>query len=286
MKTFAHQFSERGVGKWAIGYLAVAWIGLQVLQLLWEVFDWPLTPLRILIGVVAVGFPVFVLLAWRRRPADDVVSSARSPGGHTRGLVITGVVVLALIAGVAWTVNRSLNRAWARGEAVLEMRQLASAGENTAALELGRRVVETAGDLPAVDTLLDQVSVVTTLTTEPPGAMVHRRAYADPDAPWIEVGTTPMTDIRIPRGLYRWRVTADEHETIEFAAGETWGAALSLPPAGFVPEGMVGIPGGNSGGFVTGIGPLTPLDHAAVSHRAPRGHQRPVSGIRRGGRVR
>ena len=262
MKTFAHQLSERGVGKWAIGYLAAAWIGLQVLQLLWEVFAWPLMPLRILIGVVAVGFPLFVLLAWRRRPATEAVASTRSPGSQTRGLVITGTVVLALIAGVAWTVNRSLNRAWARGEALLEMRQLASAGENTAALELGRRVMETAGELPAVDTLLDQVSVVTTLNTEPPGAVVHRRDYADPDGPWIEVGTSPMTDIRMPRGLYRWRVTADGHETVEFAANQSWGASVTLPTAGSVPEGMVAIPGGNAGGFVTGIGPLTPLDHS------------------------
>jgi cephalosporin-C deacetylase-like acetyl esterase len=264
MSSFAHQFSERGVGKWAIGYLAVAWIGLQVLQLLWEVFGWPLAPLQILIGLVAVGFPIFVFFAWQRSPADRTASTApeATPGSHTRGLIVTGVIVAALIAGVAWTVNRSLNRAWARGEAILEMRQLASVGDNAAALELGGRIVETVGSIPAVDTLLDQVSDVTSLVTDPEGARVFRRDYADPEAPWVEVGSTPLTDIRIPADLYRWRVEADGFETVEFAAGASWDER-ALTPAGTIPEGMVGIPGGNSGGFVTGIGPLTSLDHAA-----------------------
>lgn len=263
MKAFAHQLSERGVGKWAIGYLAAAWIGLQVLQLLWEVFAWPLTPLRILIGVVAVGFPVFVFLAWRRT-ADNAVSSAASSevrGGHTRGLVVTGVVVVALIAGVAWTVNRSLNRAWARGEAVLEMRQFAGAGDNAAALELGQRIMATVGALPAVDTLLDAVSQVGSLVTEPPGATVYRRDYGDPDATWTEVGVTPMLDVRSPRGFYRWRIEAPGHETVEIADDASWSGPITLPASGSMPGGMVAIRGGESGGFVTGIGPLLPLEH-------------------------
>lgn len=263
MTSFAHRFLERGVGKWAIGYLAAAWVGLQVLQLLWEVFGWPLAPLQIVIGLVAGGFPIFVLLAWRRSPADGTASAAptETPGNHARGLIVTGVIVAALIAGVAWTVNRSLNRAWARGEAVLEMRRLASAADNAAALELGRRITQMVGGIPAVDTLLDQVSEVTSLVTDPEGATVFRRDYADPEAPWIEVGAAPLTDIRIPSGLYRWRVEADGYESVEFAAGASWSFTLQLPPAGVVPEGMVRIPAGTSGGFVTGIGPLTPLDH-------------------------
>jgi len=265
MRSFAHRFSERGVGKWAIGYLAAAWVGLQVLQLLWEVFGWPLNPLRVLIGIVAIGFPIFILLAWHRRTPgasrDTAETAIKGHGGHLGKAIATALIVVVLIAGVAWTVDRSLDRAWARGEAVLELRRLAETGEFEAALQLGEQILGVVGTLPTVDTLLDEISVTTNLLTEPPGANVNRRAYGDIDAPWIDMGTTPITDVRIPLGMYRWQVQADGYETVEMAGGATWPSHVALPKAGTIPNDMVRIEGGVAGGFVTGMGPLTPLEH-------------------------
>jgi hypothetical protein len=70
-------------------------VGLQVLQLLWDVFEWPLTPLRILIGIVAVGFPFFILFTWyRREPAASPVSTqtaVRKYGGNLGKAIGTAV---------------------------------------------------------------------------------------------------------------------------------------------------------------------------------------------------
>jgi cephalosporin-C deacetylase-like acetyl esterase len=240
-------------------------VGLQALQLLWEVFEWPLTPLRVLIGVVAAGFPIFVLLAWRRgvskTTVDDTAETIRVHTSHVGRTVVTAVVVVGLIAGVAWSVDRSLDRAWARGEAVLELRRLADIGDFEAALQLGAQILDVVSPLPAVDSALDEVSITMNLETNPPGAEVQRRDYSNVDAPWIHVGTTPITDARVPRGVYRWRMQAAGRNAIELAWSPNWVGVIQLPHANSVPDDMVMIPGGSSGGFVTGMGPMRALEH-------------------------
>ena len=265
MRSFAQEFSKRGIGKWAIGYLAAAWFSLQVLQLFWEVYEWPLTPLRVLIAIVAIGFPIFMLLAWRRRRPNDspdiAATAINGHRGHVGKAIVTILIVAVLIAGTVWTIERSFDRAWARGEAVLEFRRLAEAGEYAAALQLGNQILSIVETLPAVDTALDEISITTSLQTDPPNSTVLRRTYDDVDAPWIEMGTTPINEVRIPIGMYRWRVEADDHETVEIAGGARWSSPVTLPKGGSVPDGMVMVQGGVAGDFITGIGPLAPLEH-------------------------
>jgi len=262
MKTFSLRFSERRVAQWAIPYLAVSWVGLQVLQLVWEVFEWPLTPLRVVIGVLAAGFPITVVLAWVRQPADvskaDPAQASPTPG-HTAGMLTSVAVVLVLLTGVGWTVRRSLDRQWAGGEAVLEIGQLSDVGDFAAAIEIGERALGILPELPVLDSLLDAVSQAPIVETDPVGAVVSVRAYADMEAPWVELGVTPLSGVRIPRGLKRWRLEKAGFETLEVMGDGGVVLNVTLPPEGSTPEGMVGVPGGVAGGFITAIGALVPL---------------------------
>ncbi|MBT8477557.1 MAG: SUMF1/EgtB/PvdO family nonheme iron enzyme [Gemmatimonadetes bacterium] len=265
MRAFSDRFSERKVAQWAIGYLAVAWGGLQVLQLLWEVFEWPLTPLQVIVGVVAVGFPVVVGFAWVRRPSDgagtDPASAPRATGRNTvRTLVSVGVVV-GLVVAIGWTVSRSLDRRWARGEAVLEISQLADAGEFAMAIEVSERALDIVPDLPVVDSLINVVSQTPSIESEPAGANVFFKEYSDPEGPWIELGLTPISDQRVPRGPKRFRLVMEGYESLEVTAGAGATISLPLPREGSIPEGMVRVSGGTAGGFITSIGPLVPLPY-------------------------
>jgi dienelactone hydrolase len=272
MTTFGDRISERKVAQWAIGYLAVSWVGLQVLQLLWEVFEWPLTPLRVIVGVVAAGFPVVVVFAWARRPSpaaqDGRAAAPQSAGRRTAWTVASVAVVLALLVGIGWTVNRALDRYWARGEAVLEIGNLADAGAFTAALEVSERALGILPDLPVLDSLLEVVSEAAVIETDPAGATVFFKEYSDPEGPWVELGLTPVSDVRVPWARKRWRVELEGYESFEVMAGGGMGFGggvnirRSLQPQGSVPEGMVRIPGGTDGGFITSIGPLVEMPYS------------------------
>jgi len=266
MRSFTNRFSEQKVAQWAIGYLAISWIALQVLQLLWEVFEWPLTPLRITIAVAALGFPITVILAWVRQPTltEQPAGPTLAPDSEkhpARVLILIGIV-FGLLGGVGWTVKRALDQQWARGEAVLELGRLADAGAFATALEVGERALEILPDLVVLNNLLESVSQTPSIRTEPSGARVLVKDYNDIDGLWLELGTTPLSAIRVPRGLKRWRIVHDGFEVLEQAAPAGINLDVSLQPEGSIPEGMVWIPAGEAGSFVTGIGPLTPLEHA------------------------
>ena len=266
MTTFGHRFSERKVAQWAIGYLAAAWVTVQVLQLLWEVFELPLTPLRLTIGAIAAGFPMALVVAWLRQPAG-AATAARSevPAGrrkHTARTLALLAVVVVLFVGVAWTVKGMLDRQWARGEAVLEIGRLADAGDFASALEVSERAIRILPDLPVLDSLVDVVSETPVIETVPVGATVRFKDYSEPEGPWVELGVTPISGARVPTGRKRWRIEKAGFETLDFSAEGDAVISLALPEKGSIPDGMVRVPGGTAGGFMTSIGPLRPLPYS------------------------
>ena len=64
MEMFAARIRQRKVVQWALGYLASAWVFLQVMQLIGDSFGWPVVFSRILIVLAAAGFVATVILAW------------------------------------------------------------------------------------------------------------------------------------------------------------------------------------------------------------------------------
>jgi TolB-like protein/Tfp pilus assembly protein PilF len=58
------KWSERKIAQWGLGYLAAAWLSLQVLQYLADSFGWPSQVQRIAAVVALVGLIVTLVLAW------------------------------------------------------------------------------------------------------------------------------------------------------------------------------------------------------------------------------
>ena len=81
--------------------------------------------------------------------------------------------------------------------------------------------------------------------TTPPGADVYIKEYHAVDSNWTHLGTSPLDNIRIPPGLFRWKVEKTGFTTKEDLAGAR-SVSFALDPAESVPDGMVRIQGGSS----------------------------------------
>jgi serine/threonine-protein kinase len=114
--SFLSELRRRNVTRVAIGYLAMAWLLLQVGDVLFPALDVPGWSLRLLIGLLALGFPAALVLAWTFNITPDGIereSGASSPPAANRGahrrfdLVIIGVlaaaVVFMLLDNYLWT---------------------------------------------------------------------------------------------------------------------------------------------------------------------------------------
>ena len=171
------------------------------------------------------------------------------------------VAFLAVTSAAIWSLARDAGND-VGPETIVEIQQLAEAGNYPAALDLGLRALEVAPELPELEELIDAVSVIPSIETEPPGARVSMREYANADGPWIEVGVTPLTEARVPLGFKRWKIEMEGFEPADLALPPQRPTSFTLQPTGSIPEGMVLVSGGVAGGFITGIGPLEPLPYA------------------------
>jgi tRNA A-37 threonylcarbamoyl transferase component Bud32/dienelactone hydrolase len=149
---------------------------------------------------------------------------------------------------------------WAREVALPEIERLIAENDVWRNLIPPYRLAEQAeailGGDPQLANLISQVSLTIDVVTELPGASVYMKEYAAPDSAWEFLGATPLTAVRVPVGIFRWRLEREGYETV-LAAASTWRMASSeggkpgtimpnhlvrtLDSAGGVPAGMVRV---------------------------------------------
>ena len=76
----------------------------------------------------------------------------------------------------------------------------------------------------------------------------------DPATDWKALGESPVADVRLPRGVYRWRIEKEGYDPVDLVRRPPDDGApnaqilapfdVELVPAGTVPAGMVRVPGG------------------------------------------
>jgi TolB-like protein len=103
MTSFFEELKRRKVLRTGALYLAAAWLLLQVAELVFDAFGAPAVTMQLVIGAVAVGFPVVLLLSWvyesttsglARDPGEG--APARSP--RSSRAVNAAIVILAILA--------------------------------------------------------------------------------------------------------------------------------------------------------------------------------------------
>jgi hypothetical protein len=95
---------------------------------------------------------------------------------------------------------------WARNEALPEVVRLFDQGRFTAAYDLAVEAAKYVPDDAILAGLWPDISRTVSIHTTPSGAKVYRKDYAAPDARWEPVGVSPLENVRVPRGLFRWKI--------------------------------------------------------------------------------
>jgi len=170
--------------------------------------------------------------------------------------VPTGLAVAALVVFGIWFAQRRADVRWAREEALPEIARLIEANDVWRNLVAPYRLAEQAeailGDDPELAALFHQFSREINVLSEPAGASVYLKEYEDPDAEWTFLGVTPLEGVRVPIGIFRWKMEKEGYETVH-AAASTWNPVVeeglpaghdlfrTLDQEGSVPPGIVRV---------------------------------------------
>ena len=161
--------------------------------------------------------------AWRLRSAEPaattVVSHTDRAPRKLGGYLITAVLAGGLATGIYWFSSRDTDRQWLLGEAVPKIEKSIDAGDWEAAYVVAKQAEERTPGAPELAELWKRFSWRVTIPSDPPGAMVYRRAYDAPETAWEALGRTPIKDERVPFGLSRLRFELDGHLTLDRAIG-------------------------------------------------------------------
>jgi formylglycine-generating enzyme required for sulfatase activity len=170
---------------------------------------------------------------------------------------IAAVLLLAIAGGwFGWQLRKVR---WAQEKAVPEIERLTKENKPLAAFLLAQQAHKyLPGDKPLNQTISEMTRRVA-IDSSPAGAKVEIQDYLAPQDAWYPLGTTPLKNIEIPKGYFRWRLT-DGHGSQSTTAPETTDAmSFDLAAMAHAPARMVPVPGGSWGNYVSSLGWVGPF---------------------------
>jgi eukaryotic-like serine/threonine-protein kinase len=295
------ELKRRHVYRVAVAYAVVAWVVVQAASIVVPELMLPAWITRALIVVAILGFPLALVLAWafditpagvqRTLPSGEAEAgekgaardATRGGQGAARGAApdvavvstsarrraLAGVAVLAVVAVVGAGIARYALVGGSRGDvpagAVLldSLAVLSDSARYLEAFDMAQVALARGDALP--DSLLVRFTDRLSVLTDPPGAAVRGRRFADRErgtdgrgtGGWIELGTTPLRGVSLPRDDYHLRIEAAGHAAVERIASSGWSRStfndvtgsevqleVRLLPTDRQPPDMVHVPGG------------------------------------------
>ena len=175
---------------------------------------------------------------------EQLTKQPTAPAKQSKPAVrlVAGLVVVALLAAIGWFGWQTQRTNRARNEMLPEIERLTDAHDWDGAMRLIREASAIIPDDPQLAQLQATALFPVTITSDPPGARVLMRGYANTDREWIDLGTTPLTDLFVANP-HRIRIELDGYEPFE-AGMFGLNLNVTLHQAGTVPEGMVHVDGG------------------------------------------
>ena len=137
---------------------------------------------------------------------------------------LSGLLVV-IIFGAVLFFKRQTKIHWAREEALPEIERLI--GENDVwrnlvnPYRLAVKAEAILGNDTTLGALIHKCSRNIDVLSEPPGASVYMKEYVDPEAEWSFLGITPLKGIRVPIGIFRWKLEKEGYDSL-LAAASTW----------------------------------------------------------------
>ena len=122
-------------------------------------------------------------------------------------VAIPAVVFVLLTATAAALSYRQASRThWARIEAIPRIIEFIESDDYLSAFNLAREVESIVPSDPILATLWPQFSAELSLTSDPEDADVYVQPYGQQDDRWEHLGRTPLSDVRLGRGTFRFRL--------------------------------------------------------------------------------
>jgi len=171
------------------------------------------------------------------------------------------LVTLLMCTGAALLFNRFAKMRWARNEALPEIIRLVEQENYLDAFELAEQAEKYIPEYPLLLELWPKMSVEMSILSEPAGANIYIKNYADIYGEWEILGETPALGERIPLGFFRWKIEKKGYATIERAFLSRSGPIkFKLEKEGSVPAKMVRIPmGAISSLIILSVGQTKPV---------------------------
>ena len=176
-----------------------------------------------------------------------------------RPVIAFPVVALILVLGVlgVWLYKRQSKVRWAREQALPQIERLMTETwrDTTQAYKLAEDAEKYISGDPKLVDLFSKISLKTNIKTEPSGAKIYMKEYSAPDSEWKFVGVSPIEQLRVPIGIFRWKIEKDGFEPV-LAASTTfdldfakpnlatpYNLARILDEQSSIPKGMVRVAG-------------------------------------------
>ena len=159
--------------------------------------------------------------------------------------------MILLLAGGGWFYHRMEQRRWVREEAIPQVANLA-AKEPLAAFLLLRKAEQILPSDPQLAGIAKSSTRFTSVESTPAGAKVEIQDYLSP-GDWFSLGTTPLKNVRIPVGYFRWKISKPGNNEFIAAPPTSKAMKFTLTPVGRE-TGMVPVAGGGWGALVDFLG--------------------------------
>ncbi|MBK9967906.1 MAG: protein kinase [Holophagales bacterium] len=159
-------------------------------------------------------------------------------------------LALVLLAGTAtgfWAFRERQRERWARREALPEIRRLMDKDDRVSAFRLATKArARLVGDPEFEKEWRDITVQPSSIRTEPAGAEVFAKPYAEPDGEWERLGVSPLEGVGLPFVPHRLRVVKPGYAPLEAAFLPQRLPVLPLVPERDARLGMVFVPAGPS----------------------------------------
>jgi hypothetical protein len=169
---------------------------------------------------------------------------ARPAASRWRPAFTAAAMIVLVMAGAGyWLYHGMEQRRWAREVAIPQAAKIAQDQPLAAFL-----LLEQAARILRADPQLAEMEKASTqfvwIESNPAGAKVEIQDYIKP-GDWFALGTTPLKNVRVPRGYFRWKLSSPRQE--EFLSAPPIADTMQFALAGVDQKGrMVPVPGGRT----------------------------------------
>ncbi len=175
---------------------------------------------------------------------------------RTRAVASAVIAIVMVTVVFGWLWRRSSRERWALEIATPEITRLVDAEEFAKAAVLSREARVILPKNPSLEKLWMRSTVEASVDSVPSGADVAIQPYGDNTSAWQDLGETPLKNIRVPRGIYVWRIAKVGFASASFIDGivapmqpglhADIGGMVKLRPEATVPANMVTVQEGET----------------------------------------